>query len=226
MALFQLKVVFPLVTKLFVYSFFLIIFLISCKPKNNSEVSLPFYNSADFTAKWININSDDYQKIHTIERFSFYDQNGNIFNSDSLKGKIYVANFFFTICPSICPKMTSNLGTIQSTFSQEKDFKIISFSVTPWIDSVAKLKEYGLKHNINATNWRLLTGEKEKIYTLGRKSFFAEKTLGLTKNSTDFLHTETMVLIDKKSRIRGVYNATNPDEIPRITEDIEILLKE
>lgn len=226
MALFQLKVVFPLVTKLFVYSFFFIIFLISCNSKNNSEVSLPFYNSADFTAKWININSDDYQKIHTIERFSFYDQNGNIFNSDSLKGKIYVANFFFTICPSICPKMTSNLGTIQSTFSQEKDFKIISFSVTPWIDSVAKLKEYGLKHNINATNWRLLTGEKEKIYTLGRKSFFAEKTLGLTKNSTDFLHTETMVLIDKKSRIRGVYNATNPDEIPRIKEDIDILLKE
>ncbi len=226
MALFQLRVVFPLVTKLFVYSFFFIIFLISCNSKNNSEVSLPFYNSADFTAKWINNNSDDYQKIHTIERFSFHDQNGNIFNSDSLKGKIYVANFFFTICPSICPKMTSNLGILQSTFSQEKEFKIVSFSVTPWIDSVAKLKEYGLKHNINAANWRLLTGEKDQIYTLGRKSFFAEKTLGLTKNSTDFLHTETMVLIDKKSRIRGVYNATNPDEIPRITEDIDILLKE
>ncbi|MES2517093.1 MAG: SCO family protein [Bacteroidota bacterium] len=226
MALFQLRVVFPLVTKIFIYSLIVIWFSSSCKKDNKSESSLPFYNTADFTAKWINNNADDYQKIHTIEHFSFYDQNGNIFNSDSLKGKIYVANFFFTICPSICPKMTSNLGTLQSTFSQEKAFKIVSFSVTPWIDSVAKLKKYSLKHNINAANWRLLTGEKEQIYTLGRKSFFAEKTLGLTKNKTDFLHTETMVLIDKKSRIRGVYSATNPDEIPRITEDIRTLLKE
>lgn len=226
MALFPLRVVFQSVTNIFTIGLFTICISSSCTHENNTENSLPFYNTADFTAKWINEKSDEYKHIHSINPFSFKDQNGEIFNSESLKGKIYVANFFFTICPSICPKMTNNLEKLQSTFTQETNFHILSFSVTPWIDSVERLKEYGEKHKINPSHWHLLTGEKEKIYTLGRQSYFAEKTIGLKKGKNDFLHTETMVLVDGKSRIRGVYNATNPDEIPRITEDIRTLLKE
>jgi len=226
MALFRLRVVFQSLTKIFTVGLISNCLSSACTQKNHTEIGLPFYNTADFTAKWINEKTDEYKHIHQIQPFSFQDQNGNVFNSDSLKGKIYVANFFFSICPSICPKMTTNLRILQKTFSHEKEFKIVSFSVTPWIDTAAKLKEYGLRNNINVANWRLLTGEKKQIYTLGRNSFFAEKTIGLAKNETEFLHTETMVLIDKKSRIRGVYNATNPEEIPRITEDIEILMKE
>ncbi len=174
MALFRLKVVFQLGVSLLIISVLLAI--VSCK--NNKPDTLPFYNSADFTAEWITENDMKYKAIHTIEVFSMQNQLGQIFTSDSLKGKIYIANFFFTICPSICPKMTNNLSVLQEKFKQEKDFKLIFFSVTPWIDSVATLKKYALKHKINSEQWHLLTGQKETIYQLGRQSFFAEKSIG------------------------------------------------
>jgi protein SCO1 len=219
MALSRLKVVFQRGIEMVI----LMIILMNC---HSEKESLPFYNTANFTAEWINLESPKYQRIHTIKPFNFYDQQGKIYGSDSLKGKIYVANFFFTICPSICPKMTNNLTILQEKFKQEKDFKLISFSVTPWIDSVETLKKYGEKHNINVQQWHLLTGPKEAIYELGRQSFFAEKTLGLSKGTNDFLHTEAMLLIDRNARIRGIYNATNPDEIERITDNINTLLDE
>lgn len=222
MALFRLKVVFQRGIKAIVF----VVVLMSCKSKSNPKETLPFYNSADFTAEWIDQENPKYKQIHTIGSFSFQDQTGHIYNSDSLKGKIYVANFFFTICPSICPKMTNNLSLLQKKFARQKDFKMLSFSVTPWIDSVSTLKEYGKSHQINSTQWHLLTGDKEAIYTLGRQSFFAEKTLGLKKGKTDFLHTEAMLLIDQNARIRGVYSATQRDDIERVEEDIEALLKE
>ena len=219
MALLQLKVAFQRGIKIGIW----VIILTNCQSKKET---LPFYNSADFTAEWINDESPKYQQIHTINPFSFQDQSGEIYNSDSLKGKIYVANFFFTICPSICPKMTNNLSILQSKFTREKNFKLISFTVMPWIDSVATLKKYAEKHHINANQWHLLTGQKEDIYTLGRQSFFAEKTIGLKKGSSDFLHTEALLLIDRNARIRGIYNATNPDEMERIIENINTLLNE
>ncbi len=219
MALSQLKVVFQRGIEMVI----LMIILTNCQGKKES---LPFYNTANFTAEWIEQESTKYKQIHTIKAFAFRDQTGNLYSSDSLKGKIYVANFFFTICPSICPKMTNNLTILQEKFKQEKDFKLISFSVTPWIDSVETLKKYGEKHNINVQQWHLLTGQKEAIYELGRQSFFAEKTLGLSKGTNDFLHTEAMLLIDRNARIRGIYNATNSDEIERITDNINTLLNE
>lgn len=96
----------------------------------------------------------------------------------------------------------------------------------PWVDSVKRLQEYGETNGIDPKKWLLLTGNQERIYSLGRKSFFAEKTLGLKKDSTEFLHTETMLLVDAKARIRGVYNATQKVDIERITDDINTLLKE
>ena len=219
MVLFRLRVAFLRGIKVS----FLLGILMNCQSKKET---LPFYNTANFTAEWIDTESPKYKQIHTIKSFTFQDQTGGIYNSDSLKGKVYVANFFFTICPSICPKMTNNLSVLQKKFSNQSNFKMISFSVTPWIDSVSTLKEYGKTHQINPAQWHLLTGQKEAIYTLGRQSFFAEKSLGLKKDTNDFLHTEAMLLIDKNARIRGIYNATNPDEIERITENINTLLNE
>lgn len=220
MALCQLKAVFHWG----ICSLFLLIFLTSCKKQ--AEETLPFYNSADFTAEWITKENPKYTEIHQVDDFAFTDQQNKSYSSDSLKDKIYVANFFFTACPTICPKMTSNLSILQDKFLGEKDFKMVSFSVTPWRDSVSQLKEYAALHKINGSKWHLLTGDKTQIYALGRKSFFAEKTLGLTKDSTDFLHTESLLLIDKKGRIRGVYNATQETDIERVTDDIALLLKE
>ena len=203
--------------------------LMSCnqdKTKAIEEDSMPFYNSASFDAEWISKEDKHYHSIHTIDTFSLQDQRGLFINKDSLNGHIYVANFFFTACPSICPKMTSNLFTLQQSFIDNPTIKLVSFSVMPWADSVGRLKEYGKTHNINPTKWHLLTGNNNRIYELGRTSYFAEKGLGLKKKSSEFLHTESMLLIDKQGRIRGIYNATQKTDIERVTEDINTLLKE
>jgi protein SCO1 len=206
-----------------------IIFLVfpSCKENQVKEKErLPYYNTADFDAEWIKEEDASYSKIHTIDTFSLANQLGYTITKDSLDGYIYVANFFFTSCPGICPKMVTNLQTLQTNFAHQQQIKLVSFSVMPWADSVTRLREYGEVNNINPFKWHLLTGSKEKIYDLARKSYFAEKGLGLQKNNSEFLHTESMLLIDKKGRIRGIYNATQKVDIERVSDDIKVLIVE
>ena len=197
--------------------------LIACHTKN--EV-LPFYNTADFTAEWIKPGDPKYKNIHAIDTFKMQNQLGHIITKDSLDGHIYMANFFFTTCPTICPKMTNNLQIIQETFANNKQLKLVSFTVMPWVDSVNRLKTYGENHHIDPNKWYLLTGNKERIYKLGRQSYFSEKRLGLQRDSSYFLHTESMLLIDKSGRIRGIYNATQKPDIERATADIKLLVDE
>lgn len=206
--------------------FLLMTGLPGCGVKKQATDKLPFYNSADFTAEWIDSTDAAYNRIHTIDTFSMHDQTGHVYSSDSLKGRIYVANFFFTICPTICPKMMANIKLIQERFADNDQLRMVSFSVMPWVDSVGRLAVYGKEQKINPDKWHLLTGDAARVYTLGRQSFFAEKKLGLTKDSSEFLHTESMLLIDKKGRIRGIYSATQPKEMDRATADIQTLLKE
>ncbi len=204
---------------------FIGVLLWGCKTGHNYE-RLPFYNTADFTAEWMNPGDKGYASIHKIGSFSLQDQSGHLFTNDSLKGKIYTANFFFTICPSICPKMMFNLKTLQDSFLTNDDVKMVSFSVMPKTDSVAKLAVYGEGMHIAPIKWHLLTGDEQAINTLGRQSFFAEKKEGLQKDPTEFLHTQVMLLIDKQARIRGVYDATLATDIARAATDIRILLQE
>jgi protein SCO1/2 len=207
--------------------FLMVLFFAACNaPKKKDIDALPFYNTAEMDAEWIAENDARYATIHTIDTFALKNQLGHVITKDTLDGHIYVANFFFSICPSICPKMMHNLLTLQDTFAKNNQIKLVSFSVMPWVDTVGQLKKYGAANDINPKKWYLLTGNKERIYTLGRTSFFAEKGLGLKKENNEFLHTESMLLIDKKGRIRGIYNATQVVDIERITEDIYTLLKE
>ena len=192
----------------------------------STTAKLPFYNTADFTAEWIKSNDIKYNQIHTIDTFALQNQLGNTITKDSLNGYIYVANFFFTSCPGICPKMINNLHLLQDSFANNQQIKLVSFTVMPGSDSVARLKEYASDHNINAARWYLLTGNKDRIYTLGMQSYFSEKRLGLQKDTTDFLHTESMLLIDKKGRIRGIYNATDRADVARVSSDIRVLLND
>ncbi len=187
---------------------------------------LPFYNTATFDAEWISKTDPAYNQIHTIDTFTLTDQTGHAVTKDSLDGHIYVANFFFTICPSICPKMMTNLHALSDSFSGNNKVKMVSFSVMPWVDSVSKLKAYSEGNKIDPNQWKLLTGDKNRIYTLGRQSYFAEKGLGLKKDSSEFLHTESMLLVDTKGRIRGIYNATQKVDIERVCEDIRVLLND
>ena len=189
--------------------------------------SLPYYNTPDFTPHFIENSNKIKKKIkHRISDFEATDQNAKKITLDNLKGKVHIANFMFTRCSSICPTMTNNLKKVADTFQDESKFVLLSFSVTPWMDSIPALYSFAQSYGIKAKNWFFLTGGKKEIYRLARQSYFAEKDIGYTKDSTEFLHTEHVVLVDSNLRLRGIYNATLKTDILQINKDIALLLGE
>ncbi len=193
--------------------------IIACK--HQATLELPFYNSPEFTPEWIAKSDSNYSRIHTVGSFQFTNQKGETIDNADLAGKIYAANFFFTSCPSVCPRMTENLLRVQDAYGDDPDVKLVSHTVMPWVDSVETLNEYANIKGINNDHWYLLTGEKDKLYQVARQYYFADEGFGKTVTSeSDFLHTENIVLIDQKGRIRGVYNGTLPLQINKLIEDI------
>jgi protein SCO1/2 len=193
---------------------------VSC---SNGPDTLPYYNTPDFTPIW---NAGDPESIHRIAAFEFIDQNKGIITNESIDGKIAIVNFFFTTCTSICPNMMENLKKVNNTFRKDDQIVILSHTVMPWVDSVPQLMNYAARNGINNPQWHLLTGDKSQIYTLARKSYFAEEELGFAKDSTEFLHTEYVLLLDKKEHIRGIYKGTLSLEMLRLIEDVRLLKKE
>jgi len=216
------------------YFIFCLIVLVACNnaTNNNTEqikdslVMLPFFNQPDWTPEWINETDSGYQNIHTIPSFSFLDQNGKVVDENLVNGKIYVANFFFTKCRNICPKMTNNMHLLQEAFKNDTSIMLLSHSVTPETDDVKVLNKYALDNKVDAEKWHLLTGDKKAIYGLAKQQYFAGDTVGYYQSGNEFLHTENFILVDQHRRIRGVYNGTLPVEINRIKEDIAILKSE
>ena len=162
------------------------------------------------------------KKYHTIADFALVNQNGDTITQDNYKGKIYVADFFFTTCPTICPIMTKNMGEIQAAILDDPNIMLLSHSVTPVIDSVPQLKKYALEKGVVDSKWNLVTGDKKQIYELARKSYLAVKTDG-DGGPYDMIHTENFILVDKEKRIRGFYDGTNREEINKLLGDIKIL---
>jgi protein SCO1/2 len=203
--------------------FFLVM---GCK-QQASDQALPYYNTPDFSPIFLK-GSDGVENsiTHTIGKFALSNQDGEAFSEQDVQGKIQVANFFFTGCGSICPGMMSKLSKLNSESAKDPGIVFLSFSVTPWRDSVARLREYANTNKIIASNWHLLTGPKADIYTLARRSYFAEEALGFTKDSTDFLHTEHVLLVDKTGRIRGIYNGTLDLDMEQLSKDIKVLKAE
>ncbi|GAB3908826.1 SCO family protein [Larkinella knui] len=201
------------------------VFFVACQPETHP--GLPYYNTPDFTPVFMKSENQLAEKVpHTIGRFSFKDQNGTIISQKAIEGKIHVADFFFTSCGMICPRMTKHLKLVEKAFPNAKDLVLLSYSVTPWIDSVARLKKYSQTNGIQSKNWHLLTGRKSEIYQLARQSYFAEEELGYSKDSTEFLHTEHFILVDRQKRIRGIYNGTLELEIQQLIADIKTLQQE
>jgi len=196
--------------------------LVSSCSSGNEE--LPYFPTPDFEPHFITADEADEKQIHEIGTYSFIDQDGTQFDRTSLNGKIHVAGFFFTGCASICPTMTANLMKVHDTFMETPEVELVSFTVTPWIDSVERLHDYATAHEIRSEKWHFLTGSTSDIYRVARRDYFAEEDLGFTKDSTDFLHTEHLILVDETGRIRGIYNGTLKLEINQLIEDIEQLL--
>ena len=187
--------------------------------------SLPIYNPSDVNPELVDSTVQYISKYHTIADFSFVNQNSKIITQKDYEGKIYVADFFFTTCGSICPKMTTNLVEIQKAIIHNPKVMLLSHTVFPEIDSVSVLKQYAIKNGVIDGKWNLVTGDKKEIYTLARKSYLAVK-LGSPAQLYDMVHTENFVLVDQKRRVRGFYDGTKKEDIARLIEDIQFLCNE
>lgn len=187
------------------------------------EKTLPIYQPANVNVELVDNSIQHVSKYHKINDFSLTNQNGETVTQESYKDKIYVADFFFTTCATICPIMTKNMADIQKEIMDDKDIMLLSHSVTPEIDSVAQLKRYAIEKGVNDKKWNLVTGDKKQIYDLARKSYLAVKSQG--DNDYGMVHTENFMLIDKERRIRGFYDGTKKEDIKKLLEDIETLKK-
>lgn len=186
---------------------------------------LPIYQPSMVNFEMVDSTMQYQSKYHKIADFQLINQNGDTITQEDYKDKIYVADFFFTTCQTICPIMTDHMVQIQKATAKDHDLKLLSYSVTPEIDDVAQLKRYAIEKGVDDDKWNLVTGDKKQIYNLARKSYLAVKTDG-NGDEYDMIHTENFMLIDKKQQIRGYYDGTKSEDIDRLLEDIKVLKHE
>lgn len=184
--------------------------------------TLPIYQPAQVNFELVDSTIQHQKKYHTIADFKLINQNGDTITQAFYKDKIYVADFFFTTCQTICPIMTDHMYEIQKKTISDPEILLLSHTVTPEIDSVAQLNRYAKQKLVNASKWNLVTGDKKQIYDLARRSYLAVKTSG-DGGPYDMIHTENFMLIDKQRQIRGFYDGTNPEAVETLLEDIKTL---
>lgn len=204
------------------FAVFTVVFLTISYQLLSPRKVLPVKNPADVNPELVDSTVQHVSKYHTIADFSFTNQNGKTITQKDYEGKIYVADFFFTTCQTICPKMTNNMVEVQKAFAKNPKVKLLSYSVLPDQDSVPVLKKYALEKGVIDSKWNLVTGDKKAIYGIARKSYLVVKTSNIAE-MYDMVHTENFVLVDEKKRIRGFYDGTNKEEIQRLIEDINFL---
>lgn len=211
-------------TFLFIIAFSLVVipvfyFLVKVDEK------LPIYNPADINPKLVDATLRGKTKNHQVGDFTLINQNGELITHKNYENKIYVADFFFTRCQTICLAMAYNMSELQTHYKNDEEVMFLSHSVTPTIDSVSVLRAYADKKGVIDGKWNVTTGEKKHIYDLARKSYFAVLDEG-NGDENDFIHTENFVLIDKNRRIRGVYDGTEKENMQKIIENISLLKEE
>jgi len=189
------------------------------------EKKLPIYSPVDVNPRLVDVSLQHVKKDHKIADFRLTDQNGDLVTEVTYEDKIYVADFFFTRCGTICPIMTTNMNILQKAFLNDNEVLLLSHSVTPVMDSIPVLKAYAENKGVVDSKWRLVTGDKKQIYNLARKSYFAVLDEG-DGGDQDFIHTEQFILIDKNKQIRGYYDGTDTKDMDRIIADIQLLKAE
>lgn len=191
------------------------LFLVSCSEKD----PLPIHGPKEFLE-----GVDKDTVYHTIPFWNFENQEGDRIGSEFYYGKVYIADFFFTHCPTICPKMLESLKVVQEEL-KDLDIEIVSYTVDPKNDNVERLKWYAENNKINTYNWNFVTGNQNEIYELGVNGYFLPNQEDALAPG-GFLHSEKIVLLDKQSRIRGWYDGTNQQEVIKLIEDIKRLVNE
>jgi len=189
------------------------------------EKHLKIYSPSDVNPKLVDSTIQYVSRNHKIAPFAFTNQNGKIITNKDYEGKIYVADFFFTTCQTICPIMTDNMVWLQQQIKDDPKVMLLSHSVTPEIDNVPVLKAYAEKKGAIDGKWNLVTGKKEDIYYIARKSYLAVETAS-SEELYDMVHTENFILVDAKGRIRGFYNGTNLDKKVEDEKNVKQLLED
>ena len=189
------------------------------------EKKLPIYQPNMVKFQLVDSTIQHIKRFHKIDDFSLVNQNNEVVSNETFDGKIYVADFFFTTCPGICPIMKENMITLQNEFINDDNVLLLSHTVTPEIDSVSVLKKYSQEKGVIDSKWNMVTGDKKQIYNLARKSYLVAEDIE-SPIQYDMIHTENFVLVDSKRRIRGFYDGTDNDVMDKLISDIKILKKE
>ena len=189
------------------------------------EKKLPIYQPNMVKFQLVDSTIQHIKRFHKIDDFSLINQNNEVVSNETYDGKIYVADFFFTTCPGICPIMKENMITLQNEFIDDDNVLLLSHTVTPEIDSVSVLKKYSQEKGVMDSKWNMVTGDKKQIYNLARKSYLVAEDIE-SPIQYDMIHTENFVLVDSKRRIRGFYDGTDNDVMDNLISDIKILKKE
>lgn len=200
----------------FLIGFVFVVFILACSERNKT---LPFLGQTN-----TNANGDTVK--HTIADFKFVNQDGDSISQEFFKDKFYIADFFFTSCPTICPIMKTQMLRVFEKFRDQPNFLILSHTIDPGHDSVAVLKKYKEKLGINSSQWQFVTGDQEKIYEIALKSYLVSALED--KEAVDdggFVHSGAFVLVDENKHIRGIYDGTKEKEVDKLIKDIEFLLK-
>jgi protein SCO1/2 len=208
--------------RLLIFGVILILGMLVVYPMLKRDPKLKIYKPSDINPKLVDESVRNYELEHSVSEFELYSQDSDTVHLSAVEGRIYVADFFFTTCGNICPKMTTQMKILHDFYLEDADIMFVSHTVYPEEDSIEILKAYADKYQIDSEKWLLLTGKKEVIYDLARKSYFAVLTEG-DGGERDFIHTENFMLMDKKQRIRGYYDGTLPEDMNRLKKDIEIL---
>ncbi|MFT3886270.1 MAG: SCO family protein [Flavobacteriales bacterium] len=215
----------PLAIRLFLFTaLFLVAVVIGyflLKPSG----ALPIYHPSQLDPRLVAKDVRQEQGEHHIKDFHLIDQEGDSVSLATVKGKVLLADFFFTTCGSICPKMSTQMVRVQDAFKDEGRVMLLSHSVTPEQDSVPVLQAYAQRYGVDHARWRLMTGDRKQIYALARTSWFACTDEG-DGGPDDFVHTENFVLADPQGRLRGFYDGTSAKEVDQAIADIRTLLKE
>jgi protein SCO1/2 len=215
--------------------FFLGLLLLVCIPiayhftSSKKEKPLPIINPIDVNEEMVDPEMLRLGIGHHIGAFSVQNQDAKVISTKDMKGNIAIVEYFFTTCKSICPVMNEQMQRVSKAFKNENDVRIFSFTVDPETDDIAQMKKYATSHQATSGKWHFLTGKKEDLYTLARKSFFVLKPAeaqNLGDAGSDFIHTNNFVLIDKQLRIRGYYDGTSEKEVNQLISDIKRLQKE
>ena len=199
---------------LYVIALWMILLAGACNGVDNEKEKLPFLGRTEYT------ETDTI--YHTIAPFRFVDQDSNFVTNETFDGQIYVADFFFTSCPTICPVMKTQMLRIYEAYETDPEIGILSYSIDPTHDTVAVLKEFAERLGVKSEKWHFVTGEKDKIFELGQKSYIVTAAEDSSEPG-GYIHSGALILVDKERRIRGVYDGTIPEQVDRLIKDIERL---